>query len=114
MSTFAGTGSAGTTDGHVGSATFSHPSGVAVDGSGNLYVTDCTGHRIRKIQGGFVSTLAGSGVAGYTNGVGTSASFNAPFGIAFNPVVWQFPLTGQFMWLIKVTTGFAVSAQRER
>jgi len=67
-----------------------------------------------KIQGGFVSTLAGSGVAGYANGVGTSASFNAPFGIAFNPVVWQFPLTGQFMWLIKVTTGFAVSAQRER
>jgi sugar lactone lactonase YvrE len=86
VSTFAGTGSAGTTDGHVGSATFSEPSGVAVDSSGNLYVTDYTGHRIRKIQGGFVSTLAGSGVAGYANGVGTSASFNAPFGIAFNPV----------------------------
>jgi sugar lactone lactonase YvrE len=86
VSTFAGTGSAGTTDGHVGSATFSHPSGVAVDSSGNLYVADYSGHRIRKIQGGFVSTLAGSGVAGYANGVGTSASFNAPFGIAFNPV----------------------------
>ena len=86
VSTFAGTGSAGTTDGHVGSATFSHPSGVAVDSSGNLYVADYSGHRIRKIQGGFVSTLAGSGVAGYANGVGTSASFNYPLGIAFNPV----------------------------
>jgi len=86
VSTYAGTGSAGTTDGHVGSATFSHPSSVAVDISGNLYVADYSGHRIRKIQGGFVSTLAGSGIAGYSNGVGTSASFNGPFGIAFNHV----------------------------
>ena len=86
VSTFAGSGSAGTTDGHVGSATFYYPSGVAVDGFGNLYVADYFGHRIRKVQGSFVSTLAGSGLAGYANGIGASASFNGPLGIAFNPV----------------------------
>jgi len=86
VSTFAGTGSQGAVDGHVNSATFAYPSGIAVDPSGNLYVTDYGGHRVRKIQGGFVSTLAGSGSAGYANGVGTAASFNGPFGIAYNPV----------------------------
>jgi len=86
VTTFAGTGSSGAADGHVGSATFTYPSGVAVDPMGNLYVTDYGGHRIRKIQGNFVSTLAGSGSAGYANGVGTSASFNGPLGIAYNPV----------------------------
>ena len=86
VTTFAGTGSSGATDGHANSATFTHPSGVAFDPSGNLYVTDYGGHRVRKIQGGFVSTLAGSGSAGYANGIGTAASFNYPFGIAYNPV----------------------------
>ncbi len=86
VSTFAGTGSSGANDGHVNSATFSYPSGVAFDSSGNLYVTDYGGHRIRKIQGGFVSTIAGSGSAGYANGIGNAALFNAPFGIAYNPV----------------------------
>ncbi len=86
VSTFAGTGVQGGSDGHVGSATFSHPSGVAVDNEGNLYVADYTGHRIRKVRGNFVSTLAGSGAAGSANGVGVAASFNGPFGIAVNPV----------------------------
>lgn len=86
VSTFAGTGVQGGSDGHVGSATFSHPSGVAVDNEGNLYVADYTGHRIRKVRGNFVSTLAGSGSAGSADGVGVAASFNGPFGIAVNPV----------------------------
>lgn len=86
VSTFAGTGTQGGSDGHVGSATFSHPSGVAVDNEGNLYVADYGGNRIRKVRGNFVSTLAGSGAAGFANGVGVAASFNSPFGIAVNPV----------------------------
>jgi len=86
VTTFAGTGSSGANDGYVNSATFIYPSGVAFDSAGNLYVTDYGGHRVRKIQGGFVSTLAGSGSAGYANGIGTAASFNYPFGIAYNPV----------------------------
>ncbi|MEM2170029.1 MAG: hypothetical protein QW186_09565 [Candidatus Bathyarchaeia archaeon] len=86
VSTFAGIGIAGNEDGHVNNATFSHPSGVAVDREGNLYIADYTGHRIRKIRGNFVSTLAGSGKSGGTDGTGVAASFNGPFGIAINPV----------------------------
>ena len=83
VSTLAGSGSSGYADGNGTSARFSSPWGVAVDGSGNVYVADSSNHRIRKISpSGIVTTLAGSGVAGFANGYRTSASFNNPFGIA--------------------------------
>jgi DNA-binding beta-propeller fold protein YncE len=51
-----------------------------------LYVTDASNNRIRrvKVRGenkGKVTTIAGNGTAGFTNGVGTSTTFNAPIGI---------------------------------
>lgn len=85
VSTLAGTGAAGSASGPTGNATFNNPVGVAVASGGIVYTTDYTGNRIRKIAGGLVSTLAGSGAAGGTNGLGTAASFNAPFGVAVNP-----------------------------
>jgi sugar lactone lactonase YvrE len=65
-------------------ATFSHPMGIAVDASGNLYVADYGNHLIRKITSAHaVSTLAGqAGVAGTNNGNGTAAQFNEPEGVA--------------------------------
>ena len=75
-------------DGQGQSASFSWPEGLAVDGSGNVFVADSQNHAIRKISpSGNVTTLAGpragwsSGIAGYANGQGTEARFNYPTGV---------------------------------
>ena len=83
VSTLAGSGASGYTDGTGTSAQFSYPYGVAVDGAGNVYVADRSNHRIRKITAsGVVSTLAGIGTPGNADGTGTSASFDNPNGVA--------------------------------
>jgi len=81
--TLAGSGVAGFADGTGGAARFRAPEGVAMDAAGNTYVADTQNHRIRKITtGGAVSTLAGSGVQGWTDGPGYQARFTEPAGIA--------------------------------
>jgi gliding motility-associated-like protein len=83
VSTFAGNGNFGSTDGPGLSATFGTPWDLAIDAQGNLYVADKDNNKIRKITpAGIVSTLAGSGNAGYTNGTGAAADFNQPNGVA--------------------------------
>ena len=88
VSTFAGSNDPigmnrdGYVDGTGTAAKFKNPFGIAIDGSGNLYVTDQGNHRIRKITpAGVVTTLAGSS-AGFADGTGTAAQFNSPNGIA--------------------------------
>ena len=79
VSTFAGTGIAGSSNGTVTTATFKEPSGVALDAASNVYVADFGNKMIRKITtGGMVSTLAGSGAIGYDNGTGSTAPFTSP------------------------------------
>ena len=83
VSTYAGTGVQGTADGAVSTATFHSPQGIAIDAAGNMYVADGQSYKIRKITpAGVVSTLAGNGTKGSTDGPGASASFNAPWGLA--------------------------------
>jgi sugar lactone lactonase YvrE len=84
VSTFAGVAASGgsVADGPRSSAKFNSPFGLAMDGAKNVYVTEYFGNTVRKITpDGTVSTLAGSGVAGYREGSGTGADLNNPQGL---------------------------------
>jgi hypothetical protein len=82
VTTLAGMGTCGSTNGTGTAALFCWPAGIALDGSGNLYVGDNNNNMIRKItSGGVVTTLAGSGSIGSANGTGTAASFSGPVGV---------------------------------
>jgi sugar lactone lactonase YvrE len=67
VATLAGVGTAGFVDGSMLSAKFNQPQGVAIDASGDVFVTDLGNFRIRRLHGDSVDTVAGSGVAGYAD-----------------------------------------------
>ncbi len=64
------------------------PGDLAVDDSGNVYISDAYNYRIRKIaiSTGIITTIAGNGTPGYTgdNGEATNAEIYVPYGIAFD------------------------------
>lgn len=73
----------GFADGAGAGAAFSTPSGLALDAAGNLYVADTGNNRVRRVTPeGAVTTLAGDGAAGFRDGAGTQAQFDAPVGVA--------------------------------
>ena len=86
-STYAGSGTPGFggDNGAAGSAQLYTPTGVAVDGSGNVYIADFQNHRIRKVStSGTITTVAGNGNQGYAGdgGQAGSALLNYPIGVA--------------------------------
>jgi hypothetical protein len=84
VTTFAGSGGQGSTDGTGTNATFNYPASLGVDSLDNVYVADFNNHRIRKITpAGVVTTLTGNSL-GSADGVGTNATFNLPWGIVFD------------------------------
>jgi len=76
----------GSVDGTGQAAEFNNPSGIAVDASGNLFVSDTANNTIRKVSpAGVVTTLVGSpGNQGSADGTGAAARFNKPIGIAID------------------------------
>ncbi len=86
VTTFAGSGNYGTTDGFGINATFGNPSGIEMDENGNLYVADHLTHIIRKIDPtGNVSTFAGMAyTAGALDGNGLNALFYRPYSLTID------------------------------
>jgi len=90
ITTYAGTGTGGYS-GDGGAATAAKidgPSGVAVDRVGNLFIADKKNERIRRVDvvTGIITTVAGTGAAGYSGdgGAATSAKMNSPTSVAVN------------------------------
>ena len=71
----------GFSDGDAKGAKFNAPIGIAVSESGKIYVSDTYNDKIRVIENGQVSTIAGS-VEGFFDGIGSAAKFDTPLGIA--------------------------------
>jgi uncharacterized repeat protein (TIGR01451 family) len=66
------------------SAQLGFPYGVAVDGSGNLYIADTWNAVIRRVTNGTIATVAGSNLFGYSGDGSTAiyAELNYPYGVA--------------------------------
>jgi len=96
ITTVAGTGTSGFNgDGITAtSAQLKNPGGIAFDSTGNLYIAEYLGHRVRKVAAisgtitasSTITTVAGTGTGGFNSdgGAPTSAQLNNPNGIAFD------------------------------
>ena len=88
ISTFSGTGAAGFGgDGaSAASASLAHPTALALDAQGNIYIADSNNQRIREVTGGTINTVAGNGTQGFSGdgGSATQAKLDTPRGLAVN------------------------------
>lgn len=87
ITTIAGNGAAAFAGdgGPAVAASLNYPGGITVDAAGNLYFNDDVNYRARRIApNGTISTIAGSGVQGFSGdgGPATAAALNGNFGIA--------------------------------
>jgi uncharacterized protein (TIGR03437 family) len=84
ITTVAGNGVAGFSGdgGPATSASLNNPAGIAVDSSGNLFISD--NNRIREVANGVITTVAGNGASGFSGdgGLATTATLNNPAGVA--------------------------------
>ena len=87
ISTFAGTVAGFSGDGGPATAAqLNAPEGVAVDSQGNVYIADFANHRVRRVSGGTITTIAGTGTEGSSGdgGPASSAQLFLPVGVALD------------------------------
>ena len=65
--------------GEAAAARFNHPTAVVVDKEGTIVVADVGNHRLCRMTGRHVTTLAGSSEAGTADGAGAGARFTKPW-----------------------------------
>lgn len=110
MTTLAGTGNVGFSgdDGQATMANLGNPIDVEVDGAGNIYISDNTNRRIRKVAAGtgIITTIAGTGLSTFNgeNIQGTTANIN-PTGIALRGSDLYFYEIGNRIRKLSLTTG---------
>jgi len=73
--------------GQAAGAQFYQPEGVAIDSAGRMFIADTQNNRIRMIAGGVISTIAGTGISGFSgdNGPAVAAQLSAPVAVAVDP-----------------------------
>jgi len=90
LTTFAGSSTNPGFSGDGGPATtaqLAQPSGIAVDGRGDVYISDTRNNRVREVSpGGTITTIAGTSVPGFSGdgGPATKAQLNQPQGVALD------------------------------
>ncbi len=112
VTTLAGlAGTSGSADGNGSAARFNSPTGLTVDGSGNIYVADTSNHTIRKVtSGGVVTTVAGlAGASGSADGNGGNARFNYPSDVTVDGAGNLYVADTNNFTIRKITTAGAVS-----
>lgn len=106
VSNFAGTGTGGFSGdgGPAAAAQFSQPTGIAVDGNGNVYISDNGNNRVRKINtAGFINTIAGGGSSGMGDGgPATAAQIFEPDNITVDNAGNVFVVSGNLVRKIDV------------
>jgi uncharacterized protein (TIGR03437 family) len=115
ISTIAGAGDAGSSgDGGLASRARLHtPRNVAVDGYGNLYISEFEGHRVRRVTpDGSISTFAGSGAAGFRGDGGppAAAQLSYPAGLAADAAGSLYIADSQNNRVRKVSNGIITTA----
>jgi len=87
VTNLAGSGVPGFRDGLKERAYLSHPSGISVTSDGTVFVADSGNNRIRRITSkGEVTSIAGSGVPGFSDDSLFRAEFNEPRAVVVTPI----------------------------
>ena len=118
ITTVAGTGEQGFggDGGAATSALLDTPMGIAVDSAGNLYIADTHNHRIREVSSGTITTIAGTGVAGFSGdgAAATTATLNQPVALAIDSRGYLYIADTRNHRIREIVSAISVLIERKR